>query len=194
MRTSEHTGIRLVLALGLTSAVFLFAAVGVMFATEHRQNPRAPDFRVVRIGGVEYEAMLGRPLDPAHSVDREIAAGLSARDRRMAAGETLFGAFIGITNDSSIALRTADQIELRDQYGHVYRPLALPLTNPYAYSQRLLRPGVRIPALGSTADDNLAATGRALIFRIPKQTYESEALELVIHDPSHPAATASLII
>jgi hypothetical protein len=43
-------------------------------------------------------------------------------------------------------------------------------------------------------DDNLAATGRLLVFRIPAQAYESEALELVIHDPSHPAATASLII
>jgi hypothetical protein len=194
MRTREHIGIRLLLTLGVASAVFLFAGVGVLFATQHRENPAAPDFRVVRIGGVEYEAMLGRPLDAADPVDAKIVAGLSARDRRVAPGETLFGAFIGITNDSSRRLRTADRIELRDQAGHVYRPLALPATNPYAYSQRLLRPGVRIPALGSPADDNLAATGRMLVFRIPRQTYESQELELVIHDPSHPVATASLII
>jgi hypothetical protein len=148
----------------------------------------------VRIGAVEYEAMLGRPLDPADPVDAKIVAGLSARDLREAAGETLFGAFVGITNDSSVPLRTADRIELRDQAGHVYRPLALPATNPYAYSPRLLRPGVRIPALGSPAADNLASTGRMLVFRIPRQTYESQELELVIHDPSHPVATASLII
>jgi hypothetical protein len=53
---------------------------------------------------------------------------------------------------------------------------------------------VRIPALGSPAADNLASTGRMLVFRIPRQTYESQKLELVIHDPSHPVATASLII
>ena len=76
----------------------------------------------------------------------------------------------------------------------MYRPLALPLANPYAYSQRLLRPGVRIPALGSPADDDLAATGRLLVFRIPSRVGDSEALELVIHDPAQPAATASLII
>jgi hypothetical protein len=194
MRTREHISIRLLLALGLTSVIALFTGVGVLFATQHRENPRAPDFRVARIGGVEYEAMKGRPVDPAEPVDAAIVAGLSARDRRPAAGETLFGAFIGITNDSSVRLPTADRIELRDQAGHVYRPLALPATNPYAYSQRLLRPGVRIPALGSPADDNLATTGRVLVFRIPAVVYESETLELVIHDPSHPAATASLII
>jgi hypothetical protein len=194
MRTREHIGIRLLLALGLTSAIVLFTGVGVLFATQHRANPRAPDFRVVRIGGIEYEAMQGRPLDPSNRVDAAIVAGLSARDRHVAAGETLFGAFFATTNDSSTRLRTADRIELRDQAGHIYRPLALPATNPYAYTQRLLRPGVRVPALGSPADDNLAATGRLLVFRIPKLAYESEALELVIHDPSQPAATASLII
>ena len=194
MRRREYIGSRVLLALGLTSALFLFAAVGVIFATQHRENPGAPDFRVVRIGGVEYEAMQGRPLDPAHPVDAKIVAGLPAGDRRMAAGETLFGAFIAITNDSSVRLRTADRIELRDEGGHMYRPLALPLTNPYAYSPRLLRPGVRIPAVGSPADDDLAATGRMLVFRIPSRMSESGALELVIHDSSRPIATASLII
>jgi hypothetical protein len=194
MRTREHFLIRLLLALGLTSLVFLIAGVGVIFATQHRENPKAPDFRVARIGGVEYEAMLGRPLDLRNRVDAAIVAGLPARDRRLARGEALFGAFFAATNDSPARRRTADRIELRDQAGHVYRPLALPATNPYAYSQRLLRPGVRIPALGSPADDNLAATGRVLVFRIPARAYQSEALELVIHDPSQPAATASLII
>jgi hypothetical protein len=194
MRTREHITIRLLFTLGLTSAVVLFAGVAVLFATQHRESPRAPEFRVTRIGGIEYEAMQGRPIHPDNPVDRAIVAGLPARDRRTAAGETLFGAFIATTNDSSTPLTTADRIELRDQSGRVYRPLALPVGNPYAYSQRLLRPGTRIPALGSPADDDLAATGRLLVFRIPRQAYENQALELVIHDPSQPAATASLII
>lgn len=194
MRTRKHIGIRLLFALGLTSVVVVFAGVGVLFATQHPENPGAPNFRTVRVGGVEYEAMQGRPLDPRDAVDAAIVAGLSERDRRLAAGEMLFGAFVATTNDSSAALRTADRIELRDQDGHVYRSLALPATNPYAYSQRLLAPGAHAPVFGSAANDNLAATGRLLVFRIPTQTYDSEELELVIHDPSQPAATASLII
>jgi hypothetical protein len=194
MRTREHITIRLLFTLGLASAVALFAGVGVLFATQHRESPKAPDFRVTRIGGVEYEAMQGRPIHPGNPVDRAILAGLPERDRRVAAGETLFGAFIATTNASATPVTTAGRIELRDEDGRVYRPLALPVSNPYAYSPRLLHPGTRIPALGSPADDNLAATGRLLVFRIPKQAYESSTLELVIHDPSQPHATASLII
>jgi hypothetical protein len=194
MRTREHVLLRLLLAAAVGCTVMLFAAAAVLFATQHRASAKAPDFRVVRVGGVEYESMQGRLLDLADPVDRAIAAGLPAAQRRVKTGETLFGAFIAVTNDSAAPLATAGRIELRDQSGHVYRPLALPVSNPYAYSQRRLRPGTRIPALGSAADDNLAATGRVLLFRIPTQAYQGQTLELVIHDPSSPATTASLII
>jgi hypothetical protein len=186
--------LRLLFALGVTSVVFAFAAVSVLFATQHRASARAPDFRVVRIGGIEYQSMQGRLVDLRHPVDRAIAAGLPAGQRRLKPGQALFGAFISAANDSSAPLPTAGRIELRDQDGIVYRPLSLPASNPYAYSQRRLRPGARIPALGSIADDNLAATGQVLLFRIPAGTYVNEVLELVIHDPSSPATTASLII
>jgi hypothetical protein len=192
MRTREHVLIRLLLAASVTSGVFLFAAVGLLFATQHRASAKAPDHRVVRIGGIEYESMQGRPLHLSDPIDRAIAAGLPTAQRHLERGQMLFGAFISATNDSSTPTLTADRIELRDQYDHVYRPLSLPLSNPYAYSQRRLRPGTRIPALGSVADDNLAATGRVLLFRIPAAAYENEALELVIHGPS--STTASLII
>jgi hypothetical protein len=194
MRTREHILLRLLLAAAVISSVSFFIAVAVLFATQHRATAEAPDYRVVRVGGIEYESMQGRPLDLADPVDRAIATGLPARQRHLKAGQALFGAFIATTNDSSAPLPTADRVELRDQDGHVYRPLALPVTNPYAYSQRRLRPGTRIPAFGSVADDNLAATGRVLIFRIPAQAYMNEALELVIHDPSAPTTTASLIV
>jgi hypothetical protein len=195
MRTREHTLLRLLLALGITSAAFLFAGVVVLFATQHRVAAAAPSFRVVRVGGIEYESMLGRPIEPASAVDRAIVAGLPARQRRVATGQMLFGAFIAATNDSSSRRRTAGRIELRDQAGHVYRPLHLPATNPYAYAPRRLRPGSRIPAFGSVADADLAAAGRLVLFRIPAADYEgSQALELVIHDPSFPGTTASLVI
>ena len=91
-------------------------------------------------------------------------------------------------------MRTAGRIELRDQSGRVYRALALPAANPYAYAQRLLRPGTRIPAFGSVADDNLATAGRVLVFRIRKWVCHNATLELVIHDPSQPGSTASPVV
>jgi hypothetical protein len=105
----------------------------------------------------------------------------------------LFGAFISFTNASTRPLRSADRIELRDDGGRVYEALPLPVTNPYAYSARVIRPRTRIPTQDSRADVNLAASGRLLLFRIPARSYtDGGTFELVIHQSPH--RTVSLIV
>ena len=185
---------RLIVIPLVLSVCALFAALAVLLATEKREAAAAPDYRAVSAGGIEYEAMLGRPLDPKNAVDRRIVKGLSAGDRRPRGGTMLFGAFFSVTNTTSRALRTADRIELRDEDGRVYQPLALPASNPYAYHARVVRPGTRHPSVGSPPDANLAATGLVLVFRIPAFDYDDGVVELVIHDPLHPARTVSVRI
>jgi hypothetical protein len=177
------------------SAAALFVAIGLALGIDRRVYPKAPDYRVVRLGGLEYESMLGRPLHPAKNrVDAAIAAGLSPGDRRLGRGELLYGAFISVDNDSPRAQPMARRFELRDEQGNVYRPLRLPGTNPYAYRARLIHPRTRIPQHGTPAAGNLAATGRMLLFRVPASQYESGRFELVIHDPRQPAATMPLLV
>jgi hypothetical protein len=193
MRRSTTLPRWILIPLALSGAARL-VALGLLLATEKRVAAAAPDYRVARTGGLEYEAMLGRPLHPGNAVDRKILEGIGAGDRRPPRGELLFGAFISVTNGSSRALRTADRIELRDERGRVYHPLRLPASNPYAYRPRLIHARTRIPGRGTPADDNLAATGLLLLFRIPAFQYDDGVLELLIHDPRHPHSTASLII
>jgi hypothetical protein len=176
------------------SATALLVALAVLMATEKRVAAAAPDYRVVETRGIEYESMQGRPIHPENAVDRRIVKGLSADDRRERRGTLLFGAFISVTNASSRALRTADRIELRDQFGRVYHRMSLPASNAYAYRARVVRPGSRLPGFGSLADRNLAANGLLLLFRIPAGMYEYGVLELVIHDPHDPARTVSVRI
>jgi len=179
----------------VSSAAALFVAGGLALAIDRRIYPTPPDFRVARLGGLEYESMLGRPLRPAtNRIDAEIAAGLPRRERRLGRGEILFGAFISVSNGSPRAQPMARRFELRDEQGHVYRPLRLPDTNPYAYRAGLIHPGTRIPQHGTAAADNLAATGRMLLFRVPDSEYQNGRFELVIHDPRHPAVTMPLIV
>lgn len=173
--------------------VVLFTGVVVLFVTQHRVAAEAPDFRVIRLGGVEYEAVQGRPIHPDNAVDGAIVAGLSASERRVTS-RRCFGAFIAVTNDSSEPMRTAGRIELRDQSGRVYRALACPRRTRTRTRSGCSVPGTRIPAFGSVADDNLATAGRALVFRIRKWVYDNATLELVIHDPSQPGSTASLVV
>jgi hypothetical protein len=184
---------RALLLAGALSAASVLAVLSLFLAEARSTAGAAPDFRVVAVGGMEYEAMEGRPIDLSTAVDRQIAAGLPAHDRRLRRGQMLFGAFVAFTNASTRPLRSAARIELRDDGGHVYTALPLPGTNPYAYSPRTIRPRTRIPAQGSPADTNLAATGRLLVFRIPTREYNNgTTFELVIHQSPH--ETASLIV
>src|SRR5918992_4120391 len=189
--------VRWIFPILVASAVAVFAALAVLLATEKRETPAAPPYRVAHVGGLEYEAMLARPIHPANEVDNGIVAGLPDGERRTAGSEILFGAFISVTNTSPGALPTARRIDLRDEGGDVYHPLPLPAGNAYAYTPRLIHPRTRIPAFGSEADDNLAATGRLLLYRIPARQYDDGILELVIDDPADPAdpaRTASLTV
>jgi hypothetical protein len=196
VRMSPSTNLpRWILIPLVLSAAALLVAAGLALAIDRRVYPTAPDYRVASLGGLEYESMLGRPLHPAKNrVDAEIAAGLSRRELRLGRGEILFGAFISVSNDSPRAQPMARRFELRDEQGHVYRPLRLPDTNPYAYRARLIHPRTSIPQHGTPAADNLAATGRMLLFRVPSADYENGRFELLVHDPRQPAATIPLLV
>jgi hypothetical protein len=181
---------RRILILPVVCGAILLAALGLFLAIMHRQAAAAPDYRVVKVGGLEYEAMQSRRV----AADSRIAAGLPARDRHLPRGKVLFGAFISVTNTSSHALPTAARIDLRDLAEHVYHPIRLPVTNRYAYQAHLIHPSTRIPPFGTVADDNLSTNGLMLLYRIPAWQYRNGQFELVIHNPSDPAATASLIM
>jgi hypothetical protein len=164
-------------------AVALVVSLGVFLAVEKGAAGAAPQFRVAQIGGVEYQSMNGRALNPASPVDGPMLAGLPARYRHPRHGEMLYGAFIAFTNTSTRPVRSAPRMDLRVDDGPTYRSLPLRSTNPYAYMARTVRPGTRIPAFGSPADRNLAAMGKLVLFRIPTAPYTNgAAFALIIHE------------
>ena len=180
------------IAVVVCSFVLIGALAGLVVGVK-RTNAASPDYRVVSAGGLQYEAMLGRPIDPQDPVDKAIIAGLPARERQVPRGDLLFGAFFAVSNTGARAISSADRIELRDDTGHVYKPVRLPAANPYAYSPRAIPPHTRAPLDGTGAADNLAATGLLLLFRVPSGAYENGVLELVIH-PHGTVEAASLVI
>jgi hypothetical protein len=183
----------LVAALAVCVTSLVVVVLAALFVAKPTTGT-SPDNRVVAVGGLQYEAMLGRPMVPNQWLDAPMVAGLPAGDRRVRPGQMLFGAFIGITNDSPRFLPAARRIELRDDDGHVYRPLPLSTSNPYAYVPGPVPPKTRIPGVGTPADDNLASNGKLVLFRIPADSYDNGILALVIHDARNPQQRADLVI
>jgi len=182
------------LALVVFCATGVLAAMALFIAIAKPVTAVAPDYSVVTVGGLSYEAALARPIELRDPFDASMVSGMPAGDRRLRSGQILFGAFIDVTNHSLRSVPAAARIDLRDEFGHVYRPLHLPATNPYAYVPRAIPPKTRVPRNDSPASENLTATGQLLLFRIPAGSYESGALELLIHDSRQHGHVASLIV
>jgi hypothetical protein len=173
-------------------AVAVVLGVAVLLDVAKPVSGAVPDYRVVSLGGLQYEAISFRDIKPTDPVDAEIVRGVPARESRLARGQSLFGVFVAVSNDSLRSLPAAGRLELRDANGREYRPLPLPAANPYAYVPRLVPPKTRLPGHESAADRNLAAGGYLVLFRAADASIDAGPLELVIHDPRDPRRTTSL--
>ena len=185
---------RLLVILLLCFIAAMPVGLGLLVAVARPQTSTPPDYSQATVGGVRYEALTGRPLDPSNPVDARILAGVPASERRAGKGRLLYGVFVSAANDASGPRPTARRIELRDEAMRVDRALPLPAGNSYAYRPAILPPGAHIPRQGTPAADNLAAGGRLLLYRVSAFQYRNGALELVIHDPLHPGTVGTALV
>jgi hypothetical protein len=179
------TSIGWLLRMFLACTAALLVGLAVLLATQTSAHPAPRSYSQAAIGGLEYRAVLGRPVDPSNAVDQRIVGGHGPRAGR---GQILYGAFVTVTNPSRRALPTAREIDLRDDAGHTYRPLPLPARDRYAYTPRTLAAGKQMPR-DDAAVDNLAAGGRLLLYRVPAARYADGIFELVVHAAGHGGGT-----
>ncbi len=175
-----------------SSVALLLPALVLLPAAAKREMPAPVNYRLATIGGLQYQAVEGRPIDPSNPVDARIIKGLPRSERHVGKHQILFGAFVSIVNDGARPLPTVSRLDLRDDALHVYRPLRLPPGNRYAYRAGTLARGAQVPRFGTPAADNLAAGGRLLLFRVPAWQYRNGGFELRVHDPLHPGVIRSV--
>ena len=185
---------RLVLVLVVCTMAFFASFCALLVLGEHTSDAAiSPDDSYATIGGVQYDAVIGRQINPGDPVDARIIKGLPANERHAGAGHVLYGAFVARTNTTDATLPSASHIDLIDSAGHLHRPLQLSAKNPYTYLPSRLRAGDQVPpAFGTPAADNLAAGGQLLLYRVPAWQVRNGLFELVVHNPHHPSAVGYL--
>jgi hypothetical protein len=108
-------------------------------------------------------------------------------------GETLYGVFIEVCNNSGEAHMAAEDFVIVDNQDNRFEPEPLPSDNQFAYSARELSPKECIPEAGSVAQ--LGPTeGSMLLFQLPLQTTENRPLELEIEGEGDETLTYELDI
>jgi hypothetical protein len=126
------------------------------------------------LDGLDYNVFITRELNLKIPPDEAYFSGPEAKK-----GETLYGVFIQVCNNSKGTRQAVDNFTITDNQGNEFEPEALPQDNPFAYHGRELLPDECMPEAGSVAQLGPSA-GVMLLFRLPLANTEYRPLELEI--------------
>jgi hypothetical protein len=127
----------------------------------------------LELDGLDYNVFITRQLNPAVAPDQAyVTEGAPP-------GETLYGVFIQICNNSDEPHETSDDFMVRDNQENTFEPEELPEDNHFAYAPQTLDPEQCIPESGSVAQLGPTA-GSMLLFQLPLENTENRPLELEI--------------
>ena len=73
--------IRWMLLMVWSCAAALLAAFALLLAVAKPQTPTPTDYSLASVGGLRYQAVAGRPIDPSNPVDAQIVKRLPSRER-----------------------------------------------------------------------------------------------------------------
>ncbi len=183
------------------SLLALLAALGLAACGAKKEDPSAPVVRAsphvlapeglyYEIGGLKYQIQISRQLNPSDSEDRGYLRGIPAGQSRLKSGETWFGIFLRVQNESSRPIDPARELAIRDTQGNVFRPIGLNATNVFAYNPtapigpREVLPQPDTPAAETTIQ------GSVVLFKMTNLALDNRPLELEIKTPDVPQQTA----
>jgi hypothetical protein len=126
------------------------------------------------LDGLDYNVFITRELNLETPPDNAYFDGPEPKK-----GETLYGVFIQVCNNSNDTRRMVDDFTITDNQGNEFEPETLPSDNHFAYHADELLPDECMPEAGSVAQLGPTA-GVMLLFRLPLANTEYRPLELEI--------------
>lgn len=139
------------------------------------------------VGELRYQVQISRQLNPSDADDRSYLQGIPLNERRLEKGESWFGVFVLVQNETKERHRAAGEFEIEDTQGQKFEPLELTDANDFAYrpievEPKNITPGT-IPPKNSVAAGNTSIGGALLLFKVPISTFDNRPLKLHIKQP-----------
>lgn len=165
--------------------VLAFAALGLVLpacASEGPTTQGESEAVYVDVGELEYQVQTTRQLNPSDAADRAYLVGVPPEERQLAPGETFYGVWIRVENETERNHQAATRFEVVDARENVYEPIPLAPENAYAYSLRqppTVQPMGTLPSANSPAGEG-TINGLLLLYKLPSQALQFRPLDLII--------------
>jgi hypothetical protein len=175
--------------LALLAVAVLGLAAGACGNKKHEVTRGETEGIYLDLGDLKYQVQISRQLNPADAEDRAYLAGVPAAERTLRPDQTWFAIFVRVQNTTNSPHTSAEEFEIIDTQGTIFRPIELGPENPFAYRPATLPPESVLPRPDSPAAEN-TIQGSLLLFKMPYANLENRPLEFEIRDPADPERTA----
>lgn len=133
------------------------------------------------LAGAKYQIQMSRQLNEADKEDKGYLKGLPEGTEAPGADETWFGIFLRVENVTDETIVPADEFEIVDTEGKVFKPIELdPESNPFAYEPEPIAPDELLPHADSVAGAGLT-NGALVLFKLPYEAFDNRPLIFEIH-------------
>lgn len=178
------------LAVALLAFAGLAAGCGNQVAVRTVASTEGP---YLDIDDLQYQVQLSRYLNPADVEDQTYLTGLPPNSPPPAGDETYFAVFMRVTNSTEEAISPANDFEILDTQGNVYRPIPLDAkVNPFAYVADPIPPKSMIPPEDSIASEGVIKQGALLLFKLKTDSLQNRPLQLRFRKGSGTQGTIDL--
>jgi hypothetical protein len=135
------------------------------------------------VGPLDYQVQISRYLNPAEVPDNSYVLGLGDAGATLDKGQTWFGVFLRVQNQTDQPHPVATQFKITDTLGNEFQPVSIdPKSNPFAYAPFTLAPKDTYPRPDSVASLD-SAQGSLVLFKLPYANLQNRPLEFHIASP-----------
>jgi hypothetical protein len=134
-------------------------------------------------GELKYQVQISRILNPTSVEDRAYLVGLDPAQRELRAGEQWFAVFIRVQNETDEPHLAATDYRITDTQETVFRPVALPPENVFAFRGGNVPAKGVLPLLDSPSEQG-SVQGALLLYKIPNANLENRPMEFSIRNPA----------
>jgi hypothetical protein len=131
------------------------------------------------VNNLKYQIEMSRYMNPTDVEDAEYLKGLPEGEAQPNGTDTWFGVWVRVQNPTDQTHPVADNWEIRDTLGKVYRPIPIDTNvNDFALDKTTKLPPNSVLPLASTAAGQGPINGKLLLFKISNDSLQNRPLEL----------------
>ena len=169
---------KLPLALLAVAAVLVACGLRQQAQDQHHGDTEGT---YLNVGPLTYQVQISRQLNPDDIEDQTYLQGIRPFQAKLAKGQTWFGVFLRVANETKQTHPAADDFVITDTQDDTYFPVPQAPQNHFSYQGGLVPPDGLIPPANSVASEGVIQ-GSLVLFKLPVAALDNRPLELVVTD------------